>query len=161
VDPNEILRNAMQRHAGGDISGAVSQVEALLVEYPKFAPGFSYIGQTKVTRLRQFSDGVTYLNQAVEFGGDDPYILYTAGWCLEYIANALDRPKFKFQAVDGSAPEFYGRARELFLSSLELLRETPDDNLRGDVEDMLDVVASATGEPWDEELQEYVPPRIR
>ena len=66
MDPNEILRNAMQRHAGGDISGAVSQVEALLVEYPKFATGFSYLGQTKVTRLRQFSDGVTYLDQAVE-----------------------------------------------------------------------------------------------
>jgi hypothetical protein len=49
----------------------------------------------------------------------------------------------------------------LFLEALAILREEPDDALKGDVEDMLDVIARATGEPWDEELREYAPPRIR
>ena len=46
----------------------------------------------------------------------------------------------------------------------ELLRALtlePDDKLRGDVEDILDVIAKATGEPWDEGLYERAAPRPR
>jgi hypothetical protein len=101
------------------------------------------------------------LKQAVKFDPVDAYILYTAGWCSEYIANALERPKFSFQAPTETPQELYEKARALFLDALAVLGEQPDDALKGDVEDMLDVVAKATGEPWDEELREYAPPRIR
>ena len=98
---------------------------------------------------------------AVKSDSSDAYILYTAGWCSEYIANALERPKFSFQTPIEGPQALYKQARTLFLDALAILAEQPDDALKGDVEDMLDVVAKATGEPWDEELKEYAPPRIR
>jgi hypothetical protein len=37
----------------------------------------------------------------------------------------------------------------------------PDEQLQGDIEDMLDVVANATGEPWDESEVRRAVPRPR
>ena len=161
LDPNTLLRGAMQLHAAGDISTAVEQVRGIVADHPEFAAGYSYLGQTLVTRQRKFGEGLDYLKMAVKFDPVDAYILYTAGWCSEYIANALERPKFSFQAPTETPQELYEKARALFLDALAVLGEQPDDALKGDVEDMLDVVAKATGEPWDEELREYAPPRIR
>jgi len=161
LDPNTLLRGAMQLHAAGDISGAVEQVREIVRNYPEFSAGYSYLGQTLVTRQRRFAEGLDYLQRAVKSDPLDAYVLYTAGWCSEYIANALERPKFSFQAPEDTPQELYKKARRLFLGALAVLKVQPDDALKGDVEDMLDVVARATGEPWDEELREYAPPRIR
>ena len=161
LDPNTLLREAMQLHAAGDISTAVAQVREIISNNPEFAAGHSYLGQTLITRQRKFKEGLDYLKKAVKSDSSDAYILYTAGWCSEYIANALERPKFSFQTPVEAPQELYKQARALFLDALAVLAEQPDDALKGDVEDMLDVVAKATGEPWDEELKEYAPPRIR
>ncbi|HIE83333.1 MAG TPA: hypothetical protein EYQ00_05525 [Dehalococcoidia bacterium] len=161
LDPNTLLRVAMQLHAAGDISTAVEQVREIVADHPEFAAGYSYLGQTLVTRQRKFNEGLDYLRRAVKSDPQDAYILYTAGWCSEYVANALERPKFSYQAPAETPQELYKRARMLFFEALAVLREEPDDALKGDVEDMLDVIARATGEPWDEELREYAPPRIR
>ena len=161
LDPNTLLREAMQLHAAGDISRAVEQVLEIISNYPEFAAGYSYLGQTLITRQRKFKEGLDYLKMAVKSDSSDAYILYTAGWCSEYIANALERPKFSFQTPIEGPQALYKQARTLFLDALAILAEQPDDALKGDVEDMLDVVAKATGEPWDEELKEYAPPRIR
>ena len=52
----------------------------------------------------------------------------------------------------------YAQARAELLHALTL---DPDDQLRGDTEDILDVIARATGEPWDEEWRTRAAPRPR
>ena len=139
------LRRAMSLHSGGDIARALEAGERAIALAPEFAEAHGYLGNTLVTRARRFADGLVSMNRAAELAPEDPTILYTAGWCHEYVANALDRPRGNHQAVEQDAPALYAIARAYFLRALAA---HPDDQMRGDIEDMLDVVAAVTGEPW-------------
>lgn len=152
------LRHAMALHERGDIDGALAEAEQAIADSPAFGEAHAYLGNTLVTRKRRFADGVAALDSAVAALPDDPTVRYTSGWCREFIANELARPKRPHQAVDGEAGDFYAAARAEFLTALTL---DPDDQVRGDIEDMLNVIASATGEPWDLGEYERVPPRPR
>lgn len=152
------LRHAMALHERGDIDGALAEAEQAIADSPSFGEAHAYLGNTLVTRKRRFADGVAALDRAVAALPDDPTVRYTSGWCREFIANELARPKRAHQAVDGDADAFYGAAREEFLTALTL---DPDDQVRGDIEDMLDVIASVTGEPWDEGEYPRTKPRAR
>jgi len=152
------LREAMDRHARGDIDSALAQAQTVVERWPRYAQALSYLGQTLVTRKRRFADGLAVLDRAVEVDGDDPYILYSAAWCREFAANAIERPKGAHQRVAQPPAALYAKAREELLRALTL---EPDEKLRGDVEDILDVIAKATGEPWDEGLYERAAPRPR
>ena len=154
------LRQVMQSHAGGDIDQALAAVRSIVERWPQYAQARSYLGQTLVTRKRKFADGIAELDRAVEVGSDDAYILYSAGWCREFVANAMATGKGGgHQAVEGTAEEMYASANELFLRALDA---DPDDQLLGDIEDMLTVISKVTGVPWDggEEI-EHAPPRPR
>jgi tetratricopeptide (TPR) repeat protein len=148
------LRQAMALHTHGDVDGALAEAEQAIADSPEFGEAHAYLGNTLVTRKRRFADGVAALDRAVAALPGDPAVRYTSGWCREFIANELARPKRPHQAVDGDADAFYAAARAEFLIALTL---DPDDQVRGDIEDMLNVIASATGEPWD--LGEY--PRVK
>jgi tetratricopeptide (TPR) repeat protein len=139
------LRRAMSLHSAGEIVQALEAGQRAIALAPDFAEAHNYLGNTLVTRVRRFEDGLASINQAAELAPEDAAILYTAGWCHEYVANALDRPRGKHQAVQQAAPELYAIARAYFLRALAA---HPDDQMRGDIEDMLDVVAAVTGEPW-------------
>jgi len=159
-EARQALRQVMQAHAAGHIDGALAAVAEVVERWPGYAQARSYLGQTLVTRKRRFADGLAELDRAVAAGVDDPYILYTAGWCREFVANALAKPKGgPHQPVDVSADALYESAHRLFLRALEA---GPDDQLQGDIEDMLTVISKVTGIPWDggEEI-EYAPPRPR
>ncbi len=158
VEAQQALRRAMDLHAGGEIDAALACAQDVVDRWPTFAQALSYLGQTLVTRKRRFADGLAILNRAVEADGTDPYILYSAAWCREFTANAIERPKRAYQPVAESPAALYTRARGELLRALAL---DPDDKLRGDVEDILNVIASATGEPWDEGLYERAAPRPR
>jgi len=54
----------------------------------------------------------------------------------------------------------YPNSRRQLLGDVAAGR-APDSGLRGDVEDILDVIAKATGEPWDEGWIERAAPRPR
>ena len=54
---------------------------------------WAYIGNTLVTRKRRFADGIAALELATTLCADDAAVWYTLGWCREYAANALARPK--------------------------------------------------------------------
>lgn len=137
----------MQAHAGGDIDLAIAAVEAVVAQWPEYAQARSYLGQTLVTRKRRFADGIEELDRAVAVCNDDPYILYSAGWCREFIANALAKPKGgRHQPVAQTSDELYASAKALFLRALHA---GPDDQLQGDIEDMLTVISKVTGVPWD------------
>jgi len=150
-----LLREAMQRHAQREIDAAIAIAKRAVALAPGFAEGHAYLGNTLVTRKRRFADGLAALRDAVELSPDDATILYTTGWCEEYVANALERPRQPHQAVDEGAAELYQAARVHFLRALAA---GPDDQLRGDIEDMLDVVAAATGEPWEDEAPSVAAP---
>ncbi|MDA1010764.1 MAG: hypothetical protein O2888_04750 [Chloroflexi bacterium] len=159
-EAKQALRQVMQAHAAGNVNAALAAVDEVVARWPAYAQARSYRGQTLVTRKRRFADGVTELDRAVEMCNDDPYILYTAGWCREFIANALAKPKGgPHQPVAESADVLYESAKQLFLRALNA---GPDDQLQGDIEDMLTVISKVTGIPWDggEEI-EYAPPRPR
>lgn len=142
-----LLQRAMALHSAGEIDRALEVGGQAIERSPKFADGHAYLGNTLVTRKRRFSDGLEAMNRAAELAPGDPAILYTAGWCHEYVANALERPRTRHQAVSEDAPSLYATARGYFLRALNA---DPDAQLKGDIEDMLDVVAAATGEPWED-----------
>ena len=141
-----LLRDAMSHHAAGRIDDALATARRAVSLVPAFAEGHAYLGNTLVTRQRQFADGLAALRRAVELAPEDATILYTTGWCEEYVANALERPRHRHQAVAEDAATLYSVARAHFLRALEA---NTDPLLTGDIEDMLDVVAAATGEPWE------------
>ena len=157
-EAQQALRDAMDLHARGSIDAALAQAREVVERWPGYAQALSYLGQTLVTRKRRFADGLAVLDRAVEAGGDDPYILYSAAWCREFVANAIERPKGAHQPVPESPRTLYTRAHDELLRALTL---HPDDKLQSDVEDILDVIAKATGEPWDEGLYERAAPRPR
>ena len=152
------FRGAMDLHAAGEIDAAIEVAEAAVARWPGFGEALSYLGQTLVMRKRRFADGLAILARAVEASQDDPYVLYSAGWCAEFVAEELRRPKRPHQAVEGDAAGHYAAAKALFLRALAL---DPDEKLRGDVEDMLSAISNATGEPWDEGMVERAAPRPR
>jgi tetratricopeptide (TPR) repeat protein len=159
-DARAALRAVMQSHAGGDIDVAIAAVEAVVAQWPDYAQARSYLGQTLVTRKRRFADGIEELDRAVAICHDDPYILYSAGWCREFIANALAKPKGgAHQPVALTSDQLYASANALFLRALHA---DPDDQLQGDIEDMLTVISKVTGVPWDDgEEVERATPRAR
>lgn len=158
AEARQALRSAMDLHARGEIDAALARAEEIVGRWPDFGQALSYLGQTLVTRKRRFADGLAVLDRAVAAGGDDPYILYSAAWCREFVANAIERPKGAHQRVAEPPAALYAQAHAELLRALTL---ATDDKLRGDVEDILDVIAKRTGEPWDEGLYERVAPRSR
>ena len=154
----ERLRNAMALHARGEIDAAIAEAEQAVAGSPEFGEAHAYLGNTLVTRKRRFADGLAELDRAVELLPRDAGVRYTSGWCREFVANELARPKRPHQAVDKDAAAFYADARAEFLTALTL---DPDEQTEGDIEDMLDVIANATGEPWDETLRVKPKPRPR
>ena len=158
TEARQALRSAMDLHARGEIDVALARARAVVERWPEYGQALSYLGQTLVTRKRRFAEGLAVLDRAVAAGGGDPYILYSAAWCREFVANAIERPKGAHQRVAEPPAALYAQAREELLRALAL---DPDEKLRGDVEDILDVIAKATGEVWDEGLYARAAPRPR
>ena len=141
------LRDAMALHSADDIDAALTAAREAIELAPDFGEAHAYLGNTLVARRRRFADGLQALERAVELLPRDPTVLYTLGWCREFVANALERPRGAHQPVKGDAATLYAQARAVLLRARQL---DTDAVLRGDIEDILDVIAAVTGEPWDE-----------
>ena len=141
------LRQAMALHSADDIDAALAAAREVIALAPDFGEAYAYLGNTLVTRRRRFADGLAALDQAARLLPRDPAVLYTLGWCREFVAHALERRRGAHQPVEEDAPTLYAGAREALLRARAL---DPDDGLRGDIEDMLYVIAVATGEPLDQ-----------
>jgi tetratricopeptide (TPR) repeat protein len=152
------LAEAMAAHGRGEIDVACAAAREAIALCPTLAAAHAYLGNTLVTRQRRFADGLAALERATELTPRDATTWYTLGWCREYAAHALSRSRRNRQPPGVDAPTLYAAAREALLRARSL---DPDAALLGDVEDMLDVVASATGEPWDEALVARAAPRSR
>ena len=154
----ERLARAMAAHARGAVDEALAGAGEALELCPTLASAHAYIGNTLVTRRRRFADGLAALERAAELAPGDAATWYTLGWCREYAAHAISRGRGRYQAPASGAPELYAQARDALLHARTL---DPDDALLGDIEDMLDVIASATGEAWSTEPVERAAPRAR
>lgn len=152
------LAEAMAAHGRGEIDAALDSARDAVALCPTLAAAHAYLGNTLVTRQRRFADGLAALERAAELAPRDATTWYTLGWCREYAAHALSRSRRNRQPPGVDAPTLYAAAREALLHARSL---DPDAALLGDIEDMLDVIASATGEPWDEALVRRAPPRSR
>ena len=152
------LSEAMASHAQGAIDTALALAADAVRLCPTLAAAHAYLGNTLVTRRRRFADGLAALERAAELAAGDATIWYTLGWCREYAAHAIGRGRGRYQATGQGSPELYGLARDALLRARAL---EPDDALLGDIEDMLDVIAAATGEPWSTEPVERAAPRER
>ncbi|MSQ29199.1 MAG: hypothetical protein EXR68_01760 [Dehalococcoidia bacterium] len=146
----ERLRAAMALHSADEIEGALAAAGEALALAPAFADAHGYLGNTLVTRRRRFADGLAVLERAASLAPRDAVVHYTLGWCLEFVANALARPRGAHQPVVEGPAALYARARDALLRARAL---GPGPGLRGDIEDLLDVIASATGEPWRAEVE--------
>lgn len=141
------LREAMRLHAQDQVDAAIAAAETLVESVPDFCEAHAYLGNTLVTRRRRFADGLAALERAAALCPGDAAILYTLGWCREFVANALEKPRAPHQPVEQDAATLYALTTEVMLRALTC---DPEPGLRGDIEDILDVVAKATGVPWDE-----------
>lgn len=146
----ERLREALALHAAERIEEALDAARAALELDPMLGAAEAYIGNTLVTRQRAFPEGIAALERATRLVPDDPVVWFTLGWCQEYAANALGRPKGRSRSRDDArgldAGELYQAAKRSMLHARTL---APDPALLGDIEDILDVIAKETGEPWD------------
>lgn len=142
------LREAMRLHAQDQVDAALAAAETLVESVPDFCEAHAYLGNTLVTRKRRFADGLAALERAAALCPRDAGILYTLGWCREFVANALEKPRTPHQPVEQDAATLYALTTEVMLRALDC---DPEPGLRGDIEDILDVVAKATGVPWDED----------
>ena len=142
------LRRAMELHARDEVDAAIATAEALVARVPDFCEAHAYLGNTLVARKRRFADGLAALERAAALCPRDAGILYTLGWCREFVANALEKPRARHQPVEQDAATLYAATTEVMRRALTL---DPEPGLRGDIEDILDVVANATGVPWDED----------
>ena len=141
------LRAAMALHARDEVDAALEAARRIVERAPDYCEAHAYLGNTLVTRKRRFADGLAALERAAALCPDDAAILYTLGWCREFVANALEKPRAPHQPVAQDAAALYAATTEVLKRALTLDAEP---GLRGDIEDILDVVANATGVPWDE-----------
>jgi len=165
LDPRDearaALQHAMQLHAADDIDGALAGAARAVALAPDLAEAHAYLGNTLVTRKRRFADGLAALERAAELAPGDVGILYTLGWCQEFVAQSMMRGglRARHQPVDRTFEDLFEAATATMLRAREIC--DPDDDIYGDIEDVLDYIANATGVPWTDEERERAAPRPR
>ncbi len=144
------LREALALHTAERLDEALAAAREAIDLDPTLGEAWAYLGNTLVTRRRAFEEGIAALERATQLLPDDSGVWYTLGWCQEFAAHALAHPRgSRREAVLRlSADELYAAARASMLQALSL---NPEPGLRGDIEDILDVLAKETGVPWDTE----------
>jgi tetratricopeptide (TPR) repeat protein len=144
------LREALVLHASERLDEALAAAREAIALDPTLGEAHAYLGNTLVTRRRAFDEGIAELERAAELCPDDPGVWYTLGWCQEFAANALAHPRGsrRESRLRLTPDELYAAARASMLRALEL---GPEAGLRGDIEDILDVLAKETSVPWEVE----------
>jgi tetratricopeptide (TPR) repeat protein len=157
----EELRRAMALHSQDRVDEALEAARRAVELEPAYAEAHAYLGNTLVTRKRDFDAGLASLERAVALDPDDVGRLYTLGWCQEFAAQALARGghRGRNRPTTHTSDELYASAKANMLRAREVA--DPDDAIVGDIEDVLDYIAKATGEPWTDEERERAAPRPR
>jgi tetratricopeptide (TPR) repeat protein len=134
VTAERSLAAALRLHAEGRITEAVALARRIVEAEPAFAPAWSYLGKTLVTRLLRFDEGLAALERAAALAPEDAGVLYDLGWAYEFVAYRLER--------GGGRPardpvELYELAAEALGRAID--RET-DAGMRDDAEKLREAV---------------------
>lgn len=132
------LQDALELHEAGKIDAAIAVAEAVLAADPQNVEALQYLGSTLITRKKDFARGLDYLERARSLAPDDPVILYTLGWCYEYVAHELSRGRGRWKT--GPVPpldEFYAKAIAALRRAIAL---QPDPGLRDDAVKLLEAI---------------------
>ena len=125
-----LLNEALALHTQQDIAGALRKAQEALEIAPDFADARQYLGSTLVQRLGRYAEGLAELERARQDAPDDPALLYTLGWCYEFVAHRISR-----RPVPGLHPdELYAKAEQYLRRCLDL---KPEGKLRDDAADLL------------------------
>jgi tetratricopeptide (TPR) repeat protein len=124
------LREAMARHARGDIAGALGAAQRALELAPDYTDARAYLGSTLVQRAGRYAEGLAELERARAVAPHDAALLYTLGWCYEFVAHRVSRRPRK-----GLEPEELYRKAEAYLR--RCLELNPEGKLKDDAQDLL------------------------
>ena len=151
----------MALHSADRVDDALTEAERAVTLDPSYAAAHAYLGNTLVTRKRRFADGLAALERAAALAPDDVGVVYTLGWCQEFAAQAIARGgiRARSQPIDLTADELFTRATATMLRALAIA--AAEDEIVGDIEDVLDYIANHTGVPWTDEERERAAPRPR
>ncbi len=125
-----LLRAALTLHERDEIDGALAKAREALDLAPEYTDARSYVGSTLVQRQGRFAEGLAELERAKVGAPDDPALLYTLGWCYEFVAHRVSR-----RPSAGLDPaELYRQAEQYLRRCLEL---NPQGKLKDDAQDLL------------------------
>ncbi len=131
---SELLRQAQDMHAAGDIDSALKASREALEESSDFVDAWSYLGTTLITRRLEFAEGLQALEKTLELAPDDPGVNYGLGWCYEFVAYRLQK---QAQRPYRDPVSLYKLAAERLQRCVAL---DPEPGLKADAEDLLDAI---------------------
>jgi len=130
----EHLRRAQQLHTEGRIEDAIAEARVAIELDPSYVEAWMYLGTTLVTRRLAFPEGLADLERAAQLAPDDAGVIYSLGWCYEFVAYRLE----KAATTPYRDPlELYGLAADQLRRCIEL---NPEQGLKDDAQDLLDSI---------------------
>jgi len=133
-DAAGLLKQAQELHTQGRIDDAMAAARAAIEAQPDFVEAWMYLGTTLLTRRLAFPEGLAALERAFELAPDDPGVVYSLGWCYEFVAYRLEK----------QATKPYRDPLELYRLAADRLRHCialdPEQGLKDDAQDLLDSI---------------------
>jgi tetratricopeptide (TPR) repeat protein len=133
-DGSDLLKQAHDLHTQGRMDEALAAARAAIEAHPDFVEAWMYLGTTLITRRLAFQEGLEALERAYELAPDDPGVVYSMGWCYEFVAYRLEK----------QATKPYRDPRELYRLAAERLRKCialePEQGLKEDAADLLESI---------------------
>jgi len=133
-DAAELLKQAQELHTQGRIDDALAAARAAIEAHGNYVEAWMYLGTTLITRRLAFAAGLAALERAYELAPDDPGVVYSMGWCYEFVAYRLEK----------QAQKPYRDPLELYRLAAERLRQCialePEQGLKEDAADLLESI---------------------
>ena len=132
--PADLLRRAQRLHAEGRIDAALGIARQAVAADPSSSDAWMYLGTTLITRRLAFEEGLAALGRAADLAPNDPGVLYSLGWCCEFVAYRLEKQATKPYRDPG---ELYELAADYLQRCIDL---GPEPGLKDDAEKLRDTI---------------------
>jgi tetratricopeptide (TPR) repeat protein len=133
-DAIELLKRAQELHSEGHIDEALASARAAIEAQDDYVEAWMYLGTTLITRRLAFAEGLSALEHALTLAPLDAGVVYSMGWCYEFVAYRLEK----------QATKPYRDPLELYRLAADCLRRcialNPEQGLKEDAADLLDSI---------------------